>query len=151
MSTNFSDSCKGNTTTWHARLFTAIIMWAASTKPSGFQGTPWNETGPVGSEPVSTIFFEILHEVKSACVILVILCLCRSAWTRNKTESLEFMESKDTIEERPIMTVFEEAVMTGWDARTANGTECQERYFLCPLNTPDLLLHVDTVQQVNVL
>lgn len=55
------------------------------------------------------------------------------------------------IEDRPILSVFEEAVKIGWDAKSGNVTECMERYFICPLTTPDIFAHFDTVKVVNVL
>ena len=55
------------------------------------------------------------------------------------------------MEERPVLSVFEEAVQVGWDAKSINSTECQERYFICPLNKKDILTHFDTIKVINVL
>jgi len=57
----------------------------------------------------------------------------------------------DVLEERPVLSVFEEAVEVGWDAKGPGGIECQERYFICPLTQTDILKHFDTIKVLNVL
>ncbi|CAG7716533.1 unnamed protein product [Allacma fusca] len=90
--------------------------------------------------------FKVPRETK-----MVLSSLSQSGWARNKTSIENEAVPKDTVEDRPVLSVFEEAVLTGWDAKLENGTECQERYFICPLNTDDLMAHFHTVDAVNVL
>ncbi len=73
----------------------------------------------------------------------------RSGWRREHEKKPVL--NKDVIEDRPILSVFEEAVKIGWDAKSGNVTECMERYFICPLTTDDIFAHFDTVKVINVL
>lgn len=50
-----------------------------------------------------------------------------------------------------MMSFFTEAVKIGWEAKSANLTECMERYFICPLKTNDIFAHFDAVKVINVL
>ncbi|CAG7728663.1 unnamed protein product, partial [Allacma fusca] len=91
--------------------------------------------------------FKVPRETK-----MVLASLTQSGFARNRTISAESKSRpKDTVEDRPVLSVFEEAVLTGWDANSENGTECQERYFICPLNTDDLVAHIHTVDAVKIL
>jgi hypothetical protein len=73
---------------------------------------------------------------------------CRSGWKR---KSIPEPTNPDLINERSVLSVFEEAVETGWGAKSQNGTECQERYFICPLSKADVITHFETIKVVNIL
>lgn len=77
------------------------------------------------------------------------ILLNRSGWKRKQEKKPDL--GPDFIEDRPILSVFEEAVQTGWDAKGNNSTECMERYFICPLTTEDIFSHFDTIKNVDVL
>lgn len=78
-----------------------------------------------------------------------LLNIFRSGWKRKQEKKPDL--GPDLIEDRPILSVFEEAVETAWNAKGANSTECMERYFICPLTTTDIFAHFDVVKDVNVL
>lgn len=80
---------------------------------------------------------------------LTLSALSKSGWKRKQAEKPNL--NPDVIEDRPVLSVFEEAVHVGWDAKSLNATECQQRYFICPLTKQDIFNHFDTIKVINVL